>query len=66
MPEPSCLAHAHNIFVAGLKFLRVAVDVNGLLLSWIRLDQKKKENRSFRVTIMSLTMIGKMKLEPVA
>ena len=46
--------------------MRVAVDVNGLLLSWIRLDQKKKENRSFRVTIMSLTMIGKMKLEPVA
>ncbi|KAJ6858854.1 hypothetical protein NC652_041218 [Populus alba x Populus x berolinensis] len=38
----SSLAHAHNIFVAGLKFLRVALDVNGLLLSWIRLDKEKR------------------------
>jgi hypothetical protein len=30
------------------------------------LTRQKKENRSLRVTIMSLTMIGKMKLEPVA
>ncbi|KAJ6855299.1 hypothetical protein NC651_040078 [Populus alba x Populus x berolinensis] len=26
----------------GLEFLRVAVDVNGLLLSWIRLDKKRR------------------------